>query len=128
MPPPPGNPDPVSPPQPAALSGALCFFTAVIVAGLSYQNIQFAAGVQYFMRRYEDTLGKASLPPMTAFVVHHSPLFLVSAFIFPLMAIALIFVGGSVRSLFLCGCIILAQFCEMFFQWHALMVLVQNSG
>jgi hypothetical protein len=122
MPPSLQNPDPISSPQLDALTRALRFFVATIVVGLSYPNIRLALSIVDYQQLYHDMLGNKPLPPITTFFINYSWLFDIVAIILPFAAIALVFSRNAVRSIYLCGWIILVLFCVLFFEWHALIV------
>lgn len=96
-----------------------CFFAAIVL-GLSYPNIHCALGIDKFQQIYSDMLGNKPLAAVTVFVVHYQSLLVGLSILFPVVAVATIFMRDTARSIYISTVIIFAVFAQLFFQWFTL--------
>ena len=104
-----------------ALSRAIRVGFASIAAGLSYPNIWIAFHVQNFQQIYHDMMGNRPIPGMTAFLYSHQGFCEVLSILFPLTALAGVFIPGNTRSIYISSFITLGLICQLLFVWPALL-------
>jgi uncharacterized MnhB-related membrane protein len=120
-------PEPVQSPEAISnqllqFSRAVRFALAAIVIGFSYPGIRIVSFSGNVEQIYHDMLGNHPLPESTQFLFRYQEIFCLLSFLFPLLAIASIFLKEIVRSLYVSGVLFLLCFALFYFEWHAAIV------